>query len=88
MVGSAIASAGLGEERIVEVAAVDQEAVLESAKAAEGEIAVSGGGEAAGILGDAGREQHEIGEAAAVEGEIGDGAFVEKSGDGGGVRID
>src|SRR4029077_17086902 len=88
LVGSAVTSASLGEEGVVEIAAIDQEAVLESAKAAEREIAVGGGGQAAGILGDAGREQHEIGEAAAIKGEIGDGAFVEEGGDGGGMGID
>jgi len=46
LVGSAIASASLGEEGVVVVAAVDEGGVLESANAAEGEIAVGGGGEA------------------------------------------
>ena len=88
LVGSTVASASLGEEGVVEVAAVDQEAVVESAQAAEGEIAVGRGGEAAGVLRDAGRKQHEIGEAAAVDGEIRDGAFVDHAGDGGGLGFD
>ncbi len=88
LVGSAVASAGLGEEGIVVVAAIDEGGVLESANAAEGEIAVGGRGEAARILGDAGGEQGEIGEAAAVEGEIVQGAFVEEGGDGAGLGFD
>ena len=67
LVGSAIASASLGEEGVVVVAAIDQEAVLESANAAEGKIAIGGGSQAARILGDAGGEQREVGEAAAVQ---------------------
>ena len=50
LVGSAVETAGLGEESIVEVAAVDQEAVLKSANAAERKIAAGGGSEAARIL--------------------------------------
>ena len=87
LVGGAIKAASLGEEGIVEVAAVDEEAVLESAKAAEGKIAVGGGGKVAGILRDAGREQHEVGEAASGEGEIGDGAFVDEGVDGAGIGV-
>ena len=87
-VGGAIASARLGEESVVVVAAVDEEAVLESANAAEGEIAVGGGIEAARILRDAGREQGEVGEAAAVQGEIVQGALVEQRGDAVGLSVD
>jgi len=58
LVRHAIKPAGLGEESIVEVAAIDEETVLESTQAAEGEITVGGGGEAAWVLCDAGREQH------------------------------
>ena len=36
LVGGAIEAASLGEESVVEVAAVDEEAVLKSANAAEG----------------------------------------------------
>jgi hypothetical protein len=61
---------------------------LESANAAEGEIAVGGGGEAARILGDAGGEQGEIGEAVAVEWHIVQGALVEERGDGRRLRFD
>jgi len=88
LVGSAIASAGLREEGVVEVGAVDEGGVLESANAAEGEIAVGRGGEAARILRDAGREQGEVGEAAPVEGKIIYGAFVEKGGDRAGLGLD
>ena len=88
LIRRAIEAAGLGEEGVVEVAAIDEEAVLESAKATEGEIAVGGGSEAARILRDAGREQHQIGEAAAVEREIGDGTFVDERGDGAGLGVD
>src|SRR5579864_1036378 len=80
--GSAIASASLGEESIVVVAAIDERSVLESANTAEGEIAIGGGGQAARILRDAGREQGEVGEAAAVQGEVIQGAFVKERGDG------
>ena len=87
-IGSAIASARLSEEGVVVVAAVDEKSVLESANAAEREIAVGGGVKAAGILGDAGGEQGEIGETAAVQGEIAQGAFVEQRGDGAGLGFD
>ena len=60
MIGRAITSARLRKECIVVVAAVDQEAVLKSANAAEGKIAVGGRGQAARILRDAGGEQREI----------------------------
>jgi hypothetical protein len=56
LVGSAVEAAGLGEEGVVEVAAIDQEAVLESAQSAERQVAVSSRGQAARVLGDAGRE--------------------------------
>ena len=75
LVGSAVASASLSEEGVVEVAAIDQKTVLETAQAAEREIAVGGGGKAARIGGHAGREQHEIAEAAAIEREVADGAL-------------
>src|SRR5208337_323666 len=88
LVGGAVKTASLGEEGVVEVAAIDEEAVLKSAQAAERKIAISGGGERARILRDAGREEHEIGKAAAVEGEIGDGAFIEESRDGAGLGVD
>ncbi len=58
LVRSAIEAAGLGEEGVIEVAAIDQEAVLESAQSAEREIAVGGRGQAARVLRHAGREQH------------------------------
>ena len=77
LIGRAISSAGLGEEGVVVVAAIDQVAGLEAANAAEGEIAVGSGVEAAGVLGDSGSEQGEVGETAAVEREIEDGAFVD-----------
>ena len=88
LVRSAIEAACLREECVVEVAAVDQEAVLESAQAAERKIAVGGRSQAARILRDAGREQHQIGEAPAVEREIADGAFVEQRGDAAGLSVD
>ena len=88
LIGSAIASASLGEEGVVVVVAVNEEGGLESANAAEREIAVGGGGEAAGILRDAGGEESEIGEAAAVEREIAEGAFVEERGHGAGLGFD
>jgi hypothetical protein len=88
LVGSAVAPPGLRKKSVVEVAAIDQEAVLESAQSTERKIAVGRGGQAARVLRDARREQHEIGEAAAVQGEIGDGAFVEQSGDRAGLSID
>ncbi len=88
LVGRAIQAASLGEEGVVEIAAIDQEAVLKSAQATERKIAVGSGGERARVLRDAGREQYEIGEAAAVKGEIGDGAFVEEGGDGARLGID
>ena len=88
LVGSAITSASLGEESVVVVAAIDEEGVLKSANAAEGEIAIGGGSQAARILGDAGREQREIGEAASVQREIVHGAFVEQRGDGAGLGFD
>ena len=85
LVGGAIASAGLGEESVVVVQAVDQGGVLEPTNAAEGEIAVGGRGKAARILRDAGGEQGEIGEAAAVQRKVVDGTFVEEGGDGTGL---
>ena len=88
LVGSAIASARLGEEGVVVVAAVDEERVLKSANATEREIAVGGRSQAARILRDAGREQGEIGEASAVEWEIVQRAFVEQRGDGAGLGFD
>jgi len=87
-VGSAITSASLGEESVVVIAAIDEGGVLESANAAEGEIAVRGRSQATRILGDAGREQGEVGEAAAVQGKIVDGTFVEQCGDGAGLSFD
>ena len=87
-VGSAIASTRLGKEGVVEVAAVDQEAVLESPNAADREIAVGGGIQAARVLRDAGREQGKIGETAAVQGEIAEGALVEERGDAVGLGFD
>ena len=84
----AVASAGLGVEGVVVVAAVDEEAVLESSNAAEGEIAIGGRGEAARILRDAGGEQGEIGEAAAIEGKVSNGALIEQGGDGAGLGLD
>ena len=80
LIGSAIASAGLGEEGVVVVGAIDQVAGLEAANAAEGEIAVGGGVEAAGILRDSGSEQGEVGEAASVQRKIENGAFVDDRG--------
>ena len=68
--GSAIPPASLGEECVVVVAAIDEKSILKSAKAAEREIAIGGGGEAARILRDAGREQGQIGETAAVQRKI------------------
>ena len=88
LVGSAVASASLGEESVVVVAAVDERGVLESANAAEREIAVGGGGEAARILRDAGGEQGKVGEAAAVQRQIVDCTFVEQRGNGAGLGFD
>ncbi len=66
LIGGAIASAGLGEEGVVVVGAIDQITGLEAANAAEGEVAVGSGVEAARVLGDSGSEQGEVGEAASV----------------------
>src|SRR5579863_549132 len=55
-IGRAVASAGLGEEGVVEVESINQKAVLESSDATEGEIAIRGGGQAARILRHAGRK--------------------------------
>ena len=88
LIGSAIKPASLGIKGVVEVAAVDQEAVLESAQAAERKIAVVAERQAARVLRYARRKQHQIREAAAVDGQIGDGAFVEQRRDGGGLSID
>ena len=76
LIGGAIAAAGLGEEGVVVVGAIDEVTGLEAADAAEGEVAVGSGVEAAGVLGDAGGEQGEVGEAAAVQRKIEDGAFI------------
>ena len=88
LVRSAIPSAGLREKGVVVVAAVDEGGVLESANAAEGEIAVGGGGQAARIFRDARGEQGEIGETAAVQRQIVYCAFVEQRGDGAGLGFD
>ncbi len=88
LVGCAIASAGLGEESVVVVAAIDEGGVLESANAPEREIAVGGGGQAARILRHAGGEQGEVGEPAAVQWQIVYCTFVEQRGDGAGLGFD
>ena len=86
--GSAIASASLGEEGVVVVAAIDQRSGLKSADAAEGKIAAGGRGEAARVLGDVGGEQREVREAAPVKGHIAEGAFVEERRNGCGLSFD
>ena len=54
LVRRTVKAASLGEEGVVEVAAIDEETVLKSAQATERKITVGGGGEAARILRDAG----------------------------------
>src|SRR5579862_159286 len=54
LIGRAVASASLGEESVIEVEAIDEKGVLKSANAAEREVAICGGSEAAWILSDTG----------------------------------
>src|SRR6202034_4146083 len=52
LIGRAITSAGLREKSVVEIEAVDQSAVLESANAPKREVAIGGGSEAPRVLSD------------------------------------
>ncbi len=54
LIRRAISAAGLGEEGVVVVSAVNQVAGLEAANAAECEVAIGSGVEAARVLGDSG----------------------------------
>ena len=87
-VGSAVKSASLGEETVVEVAAIDQKAVLEPANASEREIAIGGRSQAARVLRDARRKQRQVGKSAAVERNIGERAFIENGGNRAGLGVD
>ena len=80
LIRSAIQPARLREERVVEVSAVHEEAVLESAKTPERKIAVGRGSQAAWILRNPGREQHQVGKSPPIERQIGDGSFIDERG--------
>src|SRR5207237_6659608 len=74
-------AARLREESIVVVGAVDEVARLVSPNAAESEVSIGGGGQAARILGHAWRKQRKVGEAATVQGQVIDRSFVNHGGD-------